>query len=293
MRTGLGMDTLRVWERRYGFPKPERRPGSNRRLYSAVDVERLVLIASALDAGYRVGDVIDKSRLELEALVNPVTTRAGAERSRTFADVTELLELLAREDVAGLESALREGAAAFGPKRFVMDLAYPFAVRVGDAWAEGRLAVRHEHLASECLTTQLRHLLASYQDLEVRPLVLLTTLPGEQHSLALQMVALYLAVSGAKPRLLGTATPVEQIAAATRALHADIVGLTVTPSSNQREARNDLRALSRMLEDRKLIWVGGSAARAVDVRTDNVEVVDSWPVLDTALAAWRNRSSAH
>ncbi len=29
-------------------------------------------------------------------------------------------------------------------------------------WAEGRLFLRHEHLATECLVTQLRHMLASY-----------------------------------------------------------------------------------------------------------------------------------
>ena len=49
-RTGLGMDTLRAWERRYGFPKPERRPGSNRRIYSPAAVERLASLLVALRA---------------------------------------------------------------------------------------------------------------------------------------------------------------------------------------------------------------------------------------------------
>ena len=38
--TGLSKDVLRMWERRYGFPTPER-DGNGDRLYSAEQVERL------------------------------------------------------------------------------------------------------------------------------------------------------------------------------------------------------------------------------------------------------------
>ena len=51
-RTGIAADTLRVWERRYGFPKPERRPGGSR-IYSEDDIARLRLLARALEAGFR------------------------------------------------------------------------------------------------------------------------------------------------------------------------------------------------------------------------------------------------
>lgn len=284
-RTGLGMDTLRAWERRYGFPKPERRPGSNRRLYSAADVERLVLVARALEAGYRVGDVIGKTQAELDALANPRRASAAPESARTF-DVARLVELLAREDVQEFEAELRHAAAALGAKRFVTELAHPFSVAVGSAWAEGRIAVRHEHLASECLTTQIRQLLSSYQDLDVRPLVLLATLPGEQHALALQMVALYLAVSGAKPRLLGAETPAPQLVDAARALDADVVGITVTPSSNRRSARDGIAILERNLPENVEVWLGGSGATGLSIRSGRVRVVPTWSDIDAVLRAF-------
>jgi DNA-binding transcriptional MerR regulator/methylmalonyl-CoA mutase cobalamin-binding subunit len=279
------MDTLRAWERRYGFPKPERRPGSNRRLYSAADVERLVLVARALEAGYRVGDVIGKTQAELDALANPRRASATPERSRAF-DVTRLVDLLAREDVKELEAELRHAAATLGAKRFVTELAHPFTVAVGSAWAAGRLAVRHEHLATECLTTQIRQLLSSYQDLDVRPLVLLATLPGEQHTLALQMVALYLAVSGAKPRLLGAETPALQLVDAARALDADVVGITITPSANRRLARDGIAVLERKLPEHVEVWVGGSGEAGLSFRSGRVRVVPTWSDLDAVLGAF-------
>lgn len=46
-RTGIPADTLRIWERRYGFPKPERTPGGSR-VYTDEDVARLQLVNRAL-----------------------------------------------------------------------------------------------------------------------------------------------------------------------------------------------------------------------------------------------------
>ena len=45
--TGVSSDTLRMWERRYGFPKPVRNE-SQVRVYTDADIERLVLISRAL-----------------------------------------------------------------------------------------------------------------------------------------------------------------------------------------------------------------------------------------------------
>lgn len=287
-RTGIAMDTLRVWERRYGFPTPRRREGSNRRLYDEADVEKLVAISRALDRGYRVGDVVDKSLAEL-------TTLSGAlpdpDASATLSSVDEIVGMLERDDVVALEAELRRLAAALGPRRFVVDVAQPFAVAVGAAWESGRIAVRHEHVATECLTTQLRVLLAGYQDVDARPRVVLTTLPGEPHLLALEMVALYLAVSGAKPRLLGASTPPSEIVDGVRAFQGDVVGITVGPTADRDEARRGIAALSRGLAGRVPLWVGGSGATRLGLEPEVATVVTSWRGIDEATTSWRERAT--
>jgi DNA-binding transcriptional MerR regulator/methylmalonyl-CoA mutase cobalamin-binding subunit len=290
-RTGLAMETLRSWERRYGFPTPGRRPGSNRRLYSAADVERLLSIRRALDRGYRVGDVIDKTMPELEALAaGPPTVEPAPEApSVPGGAAAALVALLARDRVVELEGELRRAALALGPRRFVTELAHPFAAEVGAAWAEGRLFVRHEHLATECLVTQMRQMLAGYQDVEARPLVLLATLPGEPHTLPLQMVALYLVTLGAKPRLLGGPTPPDEIAGGAKVLGADVVGLSVTLGSDREGAREGVKALRRGLPAGVPVWLGGAGAAALGVDCESTRVVGSWASIDEALALWRGR----
>src|SRR5687768_18587369 len=66
-RTGVPLETLRAWERRYGAVRPERTDGSQRR-YSDADVERLRLLARAVAAGRAIGQVAALSTEELAAL---------------------------------------------------------------------------------------------------------------------------------------------------------------------------------------------------------------------------------
>lgn len=286
--TGIPIETLRVWERRYGFPSPARRAGTNRRAYRDTDIERLRWAARAIAQGFRAGDVVPKKVSEIEAMLAGLAP-ARAAATPSLASVDQLVQLLARDDVAAFETELRRLAGAVGPKRFVTDVAQPLAVAVGVAWSLGTVEVRQEHFASECLITQLRTMLGAYQDLQGAPVVVLATLPGEPHALGLVMVALYLAISGAKPRLIGPNTPPEQIVAAARALHASVVGLTLTSVSDTDEARVHLRTLTASLPRSVSLWLGGSAAPLMAKGHASARVVSDWSSLDHALLAARDR----
>jgi MerR family transcriptional regulator, light-induced transcriptional regulator len=289
--TRLPMGTLRAWERRYGFPRPERRRNSNRRLYSAEQLERLRRVAQLLERGYQPSDVIHKSEPELAHLLGASAGLTPDATALTPAvGVPRLLELLAADDAKGIDEQLRLAAAAWGAKRFVTELAHPLAQAVGEAWAKGELSIRHEHLMTECLTTQLRTLLAAHQDVDGAPLVVLGTLPGESHTLGLQMVAVYLALSAAKPRLLGANTPPDQIVAAARALGASVVGIAVSPVAEVPATRRQLRRLAAEIPSSTRLWVGGGGANALGDLGDlpaPAEVVASWLAIDQALGRAR------
>ncbi|MEO8900339.1 MAG: cobalamin-dependent protein [Polyangiaceae bacterium] len=293
--TAIPMGTLRAWERRYGFPKPTRRTDSNRRLYSALQIEQLQNVARALEHGYRPGDVVHMPRSQLRALLAAeprlAPSPSPAPNTQGIANVSTLIRLLAQDNVQGVEAALRFAAAALGAKRFVTECAQPLAEAVGQAWANGQLAIRHEHLLTECLSTQLRAFLSVHQDAEGSPTVLLSSLPGESHTLGLQMIAVYLALSGAKPRLLGANTPAAEIASAARALDASVVGLAVTPALSVLDTLRELRLLAHAVPRSVSVWLGGSGVSALGRLPARTDAVLSWAALDSALA--RARARAH
>ncbi len=284
-RTGIAADTLRVWERRYGFPNPERRPGGSR-VYSEDDVARLLLVNRALAEGYRPSEVVPLPRSELEKIVGRTPASpaaAGAVGAVGAVTVEAITDALVADDVDRVRSLLRAGALLHGPKAFVSEVAHPLAVRVGRLWEEGRLEVRHEHLASALLTTQLRLLLAANEEGPRRPVVVLATLPGEPHALALDMVAVHLAASFAAPRLLGADTPPGDIVEAAKALSADAVGLSISGAADVRAAQKGARAIARELPAGVELWLGGAGAPAAQVSGGAVRTIATWSELDRAL----------
>lgn len=281
--TGIAADTLRMWERRYGFPRPERTGGGSR-TYTEEDIELLHLLSRAMKAGYRPGEIVGKSRSELEDILAQVAPgRPEPLVDGALPTVRGLIQHLLADDTEALAAELRRAALRLGSKHFVVEIAHPFVTTVGEMWEQGKLEVRHEHLASEVLSTLIRLLISTTEDGLGRPVVLLATLPGEQHGLGLEMVALYLAASRATPRLLGVSTPRDQIVKAARALGADVVGLTITSSSDVTAASADLRWMLSELPRRVELWAGGEASSHLGIHDPGLKTIATFTDLEAAL----------
>lgn len=287
LECGISAMTLRDWERRFGFPAPERRQGSDRRVYSTADVERLKLLKNAMARGYRIGDVIAKDNLELEAIGR--APEAVRDSVSLHIDFDGLVLLLAHDRFEELERHIRAAAAAREPTSFVVDYAEPLMVAVGRAWEDGRISIRHEHLASDMLTTALRELYGKLQAHGTHPVILLATLPGEVYSLPILFVAVYLAALGAKTRVLGGGTPVEELVAAARAMRVDVVGISVSCGGDKRTTKRALQRLREGLPSTAALWVGGAGARSLGLDDDLAETLMDWQSITVAAMRQRRR----
>jgi methanogenic corrinoid protein MtbC1 len=249
-------------------------------VYSQSDVDALQLIRQALTMGYRPGEIVGQP---IETLRRRVTTaRAEGPPTRESLSIESLIECLANDDVDALAQRLRAAARALGGARFVVEVAHPLALRVGELWERGRLDVRHEHMVTECLSQQLQSFLAALDGAPMLPRVLLATLPGERHGLGLEMVATYLAEVSVGCLLLGVDSPADQVVKAARAHQVDAVGFHVSASSDLSSTARHVRWILSELPRRVPVWLGGFAANAVSVEDSAIWIVQTWPDLDAA-----------
>lgn len=266
--TGIPVDTIRTWERRYGFPVAERKP-SGHRVYALSTVPRLRRIAQAIDRGHRAAEVLPASESAIEALLAtlPETPAESARPSRStlpaspdsLVDADDLLTAVGAFDAERLKRAFQSDWARLGPLEFLEQRAAPFLRAVGEAWADGSLDVRHEHFASSVLGDFLRAVRLPLDDRATGPLVALATLPGELHGLGLQMSALVFALAGWRTVVLGVDTPVEQIAALAREAPIAAVALSCVQPRG-RSAAAAIRALRQRLPRRVPLILGGAGA---------------------------------
>ncbi len=294
--TGLGKDTLRVWERRYGFPTPGR-SASGDRLYSAEQVQQLRLIGRLLDAGLRPGKVVGLDPAALQALLAQHSPAHPVVLSKTNNDLRTanpllagLLDAIGSHDPRALRHGLSHAQLRMGLAPFVTDLVAPLTTAVGEAWAQGRFEVFEEHLYTEVITGVLRHAIASLTPLPVPqgPKVLLTTVPQEQHSLGLLMVEALLALEGCTCVSLGTQTPLADIAEAARAHRTDVVALSFSNLHKAALVQASLRELRTQLPARTALWVGGACTALYQWPLAGVSTVQHLSGLQPLVAQWRH-----
>src|SRR6188472_3975547 len=92
VRTGLTPDLLRAWEKRYGAVAPVRSSGGQR-LYSDADVERLSLLARAVEGGRAIGQIANLPLDELQGIVErDARARQPSPSSVTAAESRESIQ---------------------------------------------------------------------------------------------------------------------------------------------------------------------------------------------------------
>lgn len=260
--TGVPKETLRVWERRYDFPQPDR-DSNGERLYPADQVHRLRLVKRLLDLGYRPGKIMHMGPDELAELAG----KAGAETPAPNADDPELrqcIELIKGHKMYELRQRLSQALLQLGLQRFVIELIAPLTTLVGDAWSAGQLAVFEEHLFAEALQSVMRNaIFAANQQIghaEASPRILLTTVPQERHGLGLLMAEALFALEGAHCVSLGVQTPLSDIVEAARVQRADIVALSFSSVMSPRAAIENVTELQNRLGGGVQVWAGGHCA---------------------------------
>ena len=294
--TGLGKDTLRAWERRYGFPVP-RRDAAGARGYPRALVDRLVLIRRALLAGQRPGRLLAMPDAELDALLAGLApappVRATGPGSAPVLDIADGLVALRAGGAEALRHWLTLGLARTGLASFVVDGVAPLTVAIGEAWVDGHIAVYEEHLYSEAVQSVLRSALVPFQaGLELRgPRLLLTTIPGEAHGLGLLMAEALMTLQACRCLSLGTQTPLADIVAAAQAHRIDVVALSFSASLPAAQALPALAELRARLPAAVQIWAGGGSPALRGLRIAGIRVMNQLGDITEAVADWRLDSS--
>ena len=215
--TGVPVNTLRTWERRYGFPHAERLPSGHRR-YGREQVQHIQWIHRAIRLGYKPSTLGALSTDALQSLVQTKQRTTPAHYPSTPSALETWLQHVDQLDMTALEAALLKGWNQYGAIGLLDDYVRPFLVEVGLGWRAGRFTIAQEHVATECVSAFLAARWRPLVTQASEPAVVLATLPGEEHVLGIHQVALVLAMHGYRVHFLGRGAPVPALVAAVHQL---------------------------------------------------------------------------
>lgn len=293
--TGLSREVLRKWALRYQFPLPQRGPRGQRE-YLETDMGKLKLIARLLKKGLRAGALVPKSTAQLQALLDARSAAHALPPKPSAAVLTDAVQaLLISLDSASHPRAvtlfLQQCLAQHGLAIFVAHLMPAFNCAIGAAWLAQCLSIAGEHRYSDNVRLLVLRALPEPGHADTRPRVLLTTPPGELHSLGLLALHAQLALQGADCVDLGVQTPWPEVLRAAHELHVDVVAISISTSLTPQDSHTYVHALLAGLPPGCELWVGGAGCMALGAAslagctlfTDTSQAVQRWLSLSKTL----------
>jgi DNA-binding transcriptional MerR regulator len=259
--TGIGIDTLRAWERRYGAVTPTR--DDRGRLYTDADVARLRLLSGAVEQGHSIGRVAGLSDDQLRDVCGAAAAVGlpVADRSRpALLDTTPLLTALRQYDAVGIDQQLSRLAAILRPLDLLQDVLMPVLTRVGDDWHSQRTRIAHEHLMSSTMRNLLGAFLRLYARRETSLRLLFATPSGERHEIATLGAAMLAATAGLGVSYLGPDLPAREIIDSLEPAGARVLVLGLTTPAADKARERELKTIVRELPAGVELWAGGRGA---------------------------------
>ncbi|MGY3206176.1 MerR family transcriptional regulator [Streptomyces sp. TE5632] len=238
-RLGVAPTTVRTWDRRYGLG-PDAHTGGRHRRWTAKDVARLERMCALTATGLPPAEAARLARGDAPPDAGPVRRGAALRpsargRSRAgsglrLGDVRQECKGVARAalrlDAATLDELLLAAIAEHGTVAAWTEVIMPTLQAVGRKWeSSGEKYVEVEHFLSWHVSGALRR--SAPPAVADRPgaTTVLACVPGENHTLPLEALAVALAERGLPVRMFGAALPVESLVAAVRRTGPVAVGL--------------------------------------------------------------------
>jgi len=247
--TGLSLDTLRAWERRYQAVIPER--GDRGRAYSEQDLKRLHLLREVVSHGHAIGLVARLNDQDLALLLEPhgqdePTSVAVPNQHGSLEILGSLVGAIERFDYAGADLELNRLAALLQPRQLIHEVVLPL------------MSIAQEHMTSAILRNLVGTLLRMYTVRDAPGKILFATPPGELHEFGILAGAMLAAGGGLGIVYLGANLPAEEIIIAAKRSSSQIVVLGVLASNDDVTAA--VQKVHEGLPERIELWLAGSQA---------------------------------
>lgn len=231
--TGLKPDTLRVWERRYGLPSPERSSGGHR-LYSERDIAVVKWLMARKREGMTISRAVELWRTLDKEGKDPLQTSTHTVAPLDFATapaVGATISRLRQEWVAAClgfdeqrsEAILAQAFALYPPEMVAVELLQRSVAVIGDDWYHGQASVQQEHFASALAMRHLQALVMASPPATRPGRILVACPPEEGHDLGLLLLTFLLRRHGWDVVFLGSRVPQAQLEATLAATRPQLV----------------------------------------------------------------------
>lgn len=205
--SGIKAHTIRIWEQRYTFLKPER-TATNIRYYSNQELKTLLNISLLNKYGYKISHI---NRMKNEELREKILSLSGSQAQQERI-VNDLIQHMIDLDMDAFEQVLDNFILSRGIEKAITYIIFPFMERIGILWLTDHINPAQEHLITNIIRQKIivgiENIVTPF---ELKSVILLFMPENEHHELGLLFMNYLLKSRGVKTIYLGANVPISDL----------------------------------------------------------------------------------
>lgn len=238
--SGVGVHTIRAWEKRYGAVRPQRND-SGRRIYTESEVERLSMLSELCSLGHSIGHIANLPTDELkknlkklgrfEQRGGPAPLLSKTVVSNTDSALEGLILALKMYKLDIISHEFNKIGLVLSPRQLVFDIISPLLNEVGKTIAAGELSLSQEQALMALIRFHIGPVLfKQVQHRSKKPQTFVILSPeGELDDMPGLLSALLCAHYNLNFVYLGPNMPLSALMETVEAVSADKIILNVSP----------------------------------------------------------------
>lgn len=282
---GLSAHTIRAWEKRYKAITPSR-TDNGRRLYSAQEVDRLILLAQLTHVGSNIGQIANLSDEDLKIMYSKVV-QSGISLPSTIVkrDINlvemkkQLLNSIPNYEVSVISQLLSQAKNSVEPRTFALELLKPLIEEVRHSFDQKQFHHAQMLALNAIARFHAGNIIYSHIEKSIKSShkFILTGIERENHSFNLLYAALLCCHHKKHFYYLNSNLPAASIVEAVKATEGTVLILSVS-KENARDIQNTINMVMEEIPKVK-IWLIGHTFENVK----NTKVVENPEALDKIL----------
>lgn len=278
--TGIKPHTIRIWEKRYGIPKPQRTK-TNIRYYFDEDLKLLLNVAILNRNGFRISKITQLEPSELEKLAQECCEKDTA----CCVQIESLIQVLFKLDEAGFEKILSRNILKIGMQRTMNEVIFPFMQRIGILWQVGSISPAYEHFFSNLVRQKIISATDNLHLQKKDAKTFFMFLPEyESHELCLLYANYLVRLCGHHSVYFGSNMSLAYFKSPDDFLTTDYVVTAITSAIKKEEVSNYIKNLSKSFPNARVL-ISGQQVTNSNYRSvpKNISIVKTFDELEAFL----------
>ncbi len=205
--SGIKSHTIRIWEQRYSFLKPNR-TDTNIRYYNNEELKTILNVALLNKYGFKISHIDKMTESDMSQKILSINVQYAQQENV----VNSMIQAMINMDLDVFDLVLNDYIKMRGIEKTIHQLIFPFMERIGVLWVTGHINPAQEHLVSNMIKQKLivgTEMISPMIKLNKTGILFLPE--GEFHELGLLYVQFLLKSKGIKVYYLGANVPIEDV----------------------------------------------------------------------------------